>query len=241
MNFLNYAKTLFAILCFLLTSSFALAQHIYVSVNGSDMGKGSKNDPILSIQKALEKANKLKKDSGKVKVFFREGSYTFEKTVFLDNSFSNIDLQAYPGEEVIFNGGVSIPIERIEKNILPSDSYHPEREVHKVNLKKTGITNYGELRNVGFSRPYGPAWGELFVNKKAMHLARWPNKGMVPTGKVLDKGSVPREDDFSDRGGIIQYDSLRINNWAKEKNIWMSGYFMHGYADDMVKIKKLTL
>ena len=65
MNFLKYAKTLFTILCFLLTSSFALAQKIYVSVHGSDTGKGSKNDPILSIQKALEKANKLKKDSEK--------------------------------------------------------------------------------------------------------------------------------------------------------------------------------
>ena len=62
---------------------------------------------------------------------------------------------------------------------------------------------------------------------------------MIPMGKVYDKGSIPRDEDYSSRGGIIQFDSSRINASAKEKDAWMAGYFMWGYADDMVRIKSI--
>ncbi|HEX5551891.1 MAG TPA: hypothetical protein VFX43_01500 [Chitinophagaceae bacterium] len=57
--------------------------------------------------------------------------------------------------------------------------------------------------------------------------------------KMLDKGSISRNKDFTNQSGIIKHDSVRIDKRTKEKDAWMSGYFMAGYADDMIKIKNI--
>ncbi|NKI26992.1 right-handed parallel beta-helix repeat-containing protein [Arenibacter sp. 6A1] len=230
-----------SIAIFILFGNMVLAQDIYVSPSGMDSGKGSFKSPYKTLGKALEKAKKIKGKNSKraVSISLREGVYDILETIALGAENSFVKIEAYKGEKVVFSGGQSIPLSLVKESNLGVGFDKSNHTIYEVDLRKVGITNFGTLRNVGFSRPYGPAWGELFVNKKAMHLARWPNEGMVPMGKVLEKGSIPREDDFSDKGGVIAYDSLRINTWAKEKNAWMAGYFMHGYADDMVKIKSI--
>lgn len=230
---------LLSCLVLLLCGNIALTQEIFVSQKGSDNGKGSLKSPFKSLDMALDRALQIKgKDTKKnVAISLRGGVYPFQNSIYLDAQYSHIKIEAYQGEPVIFSGGITIPLEQIRKRYDKAINGNRTGTFYEVDLGKTGISNFGKLRNVGFSRPYGPAWGELFVNNKAMHLARWPNEGMIPMGKVLDRGSVPREDDFSDKGGVIKYDSLRINNWAQEKDVWISGYFMHGYADDQVQIK----
>lgn len=84
--------------------------------------------------------------------------------------------------------------------------------------------------------PYGVAWMELFIEKQPCHLARWPNDSTVAMGKVLDAGSIPRQDDFSNRGGTFQYTIDRPHEWTQSKDIWISGYFRHGYADDAIRL-----
>ena len=225
----------------LLWGNMFFAQEIFVSPLGSKKGKGTLKSPYKSMDKALERVLQIKSKDSKKKVVInlRGGVYNLHNTIKLGSGHSNISINAYNKETVVLSGGTVIPLERIMVSDVKTNNNNKSRTIYEVDLGKIGISDFGELRNVGFSRPYGPAWGELFINDKAMHLARWPNEGMVQMGKVLDKGSVPRHDDFSDRGGIIEYDSLRINNWAKEKDAWMAGYFMWGYADDMVKIAKI--
>lgn len=225
----------------LLWGNTMLSQELFVSPSGKELGKGTLKSPYNNLEKALEQALLLKQKNPKkqVDIKLREGIYDFQNSIILNASYSNISIDAYKNETVVFSGGTSIPLSSLKRSALNVSGNNGSLTIYEIDLKKQGIIDFGTLRNVGFSRPYGPAWGELFVNKKAMHLARWPNEGMVPMGKVLDKGSVPREDDFADKGGVMQYDSLRINNWAKEKNVWISGYFNHGYADDMVKISKI--
>ncbi|WP_051254373.1 right-handed parallel beta-helix repeat-containing protein [Arenibacter latericius] len=232
---------LLSCIVFLLWGNIALCQEIYVSPTGRDTGKGTFKSPYKSLEKALLKAVEVKggDPNKKVDIRLREGVYHVQNTMQLKEHHSHITIKAYQDEEVVLSGGISIPIRHLSVSDNVSNPKNRSLSVYEINLRALGVRNYGKLRNVGFSRPYGPAWGELFINKKAMHLARWPNTGMVPMGKVLEKGAVPREDDFSDRGGVIKYDSLRISNWAKEKNAWMSGYFMHGYADDMVRISSI--
>ncbi|WP_051209836.1 right-handed parallel beta-helix repeat-containing protein [Gelidibacter mesophilus] len=225
----------------LLFANIAVSQTIYVSTSGNDSAKGTIKSPYNSLEKGLQRALEIKGTDSrkKVAIRLREGQYNIHNSIHLNAKYSNVTIEAYQNEAVILSGGQTIPIESLKISDLEIPSNDQSLQIFKIDLKKEGISNFGALRNVGFSRPYGPAWGELFVNEKAMHLARWPNADMVPMGKVLEKGSVPREDDFANQGGIIQYDSVRINNWAKEKNVWISGYFNHGYADDMVKISKI--
>ncbi|WP_223549068.1 alpha-L-fucosidase [Aestuariivivens sp. NBU2969] len=224
---------LLAILIISLSSFKTEEIHYFVSPSGNDVYEGTKAAPFATLERALQQIqeDRQKGNHSMVKVFLRGGTYYFQSTVKINGTLSNIHIQPYQSEQVIFSGGIAIPSPFIKKSTKSTFKNH-----YSVNLKHVGITNYGTLRHVGFARPYGPAWGEPFVNKKPLHLSRWPNQGMVPMGKVLDKGSVPRNDDFSNRGGLIKYNDARIDKWANETDVWMSGYFMWGYADDMVKI-----
>ncbi len=241
MNIPNRDKTFFISLFSLLLSTASFAQHtkFFVSVGGSDKNKGSIHSPFATLEKAVQETEKkrLLKPDELISIQLREGTYYVEKTVNILPVLSNLEIEAYQNEKVTFSGGNSISLE----NMKPAaEINNTSGKAWKVDLKKAGITNFGQIRNVGFARPYGSSWGELFVNKKPMHLSRWPNNSMIPMGKVLETGSVPRNGDYSNKGGTLNYDSLRISKWAKEKDAWMAGYFMWGYADDMVQIANVN-
>lgn len=214
---------------------------LFVSPDGSDHNDGTINSPYLSVNKALTevRAMKIAAPNKDVVINLREGTYRIDDTIALDSLMSGISIEAYKDEKVVFSGGVSIDAELITETEAHNSIDDPQGTVWKVNLKDAGITDFGKIRNVGFSRPYGPSWGEIFVNVKPMHLAQWPNNSMIPMGKVLDPGSIPRNDDFANKGGVIQYDSVRVDRWIDEKNPWMAGYFNAGFADDMVKIESI--
>ena len=240
-SFLLKGKREYLFAALILLSNVGNSQNIFVAPGGNDSGNGAKKNPFATVERALEEIAKLKGEGQMQQptINLRAGVYPIHHTLKLDDKFSNINIQAYQKEKVIFFGGISIPVNKIESINASEINSNTDKKIYKVNCKKLGITDYGKIRNAGFARPYGPSWGEIFINDKPMHLAQWPNEGMIPMGKVLDKGSIPRDGDYSNRGGVIQYDSLRINTWAKEKDAWMAGYFMWGYADDMVRIKSI--
>lgn len=230
---------LISIMSLLLLSNLIVAQELFIATNGNDGEDGSINAPFKTIEKALAVIDAIEnKGENPFTVYFRKGTYTIGKTIHLENT-SNLVIKAYGEEKVVFDGGVTIPVSHVQKTELPATDFMGKREVCKVDLKKVGITNYGDIRSVGFARPFGPSWGEVFINGKAMHLSRWPNKGMTPMGKVLDPGSIPRYNDFSKKGGVFKYDSERISSWNKPNDIWISGYFKWGYADDAVRLAKI--
>ena len=102
----------------------------------------------------------------------RAGVYSIHHTLKLDDKFSNINIQAYQKEKVIFFGGVQIPVNKIETINSSEIKSNANKQVYEVALKKLGITDYGEIRNVGFGRPYETvSWGEIFINGKPMHLS----------------------------------------------------------------------
>lgn len=240
MNIPNRDKTFFIFFFSLLlsTASFAQCTKLFVSVSGSNENKGTIHSPFATLERAIHEIEKkrLLNPDELISIQLREGTYYVEKTVDILSVLSNLKIEAYQNEKVIFSGGNSISLENMKPAAEISNT---SGKAWKIDLKKAGISNFGKLRNVGFSRPYAAVWGELFVNKKPMHLSRWPNKRMIPIGEVLEPGSIPRNGDYSNKGGIMKYDSLRINRWANEKDAWMAGYFMWGYADDMVKIASI--
>ena len=225
------SRLLFIIILILIVSTSTKAQ-IYVSANGNNKYTGELNQPLASLQKALEVAHnkRLNGDTSQINIYIRAGKYKITETIQINSSTPNIHISSYKNESVIFTGGIEIPIHSVQKIRLN------DKDIFKVDLQELGIDNYGRIRNVGFARPLGVSWGELFVNGKSLHLSRWPNSAMIPMGEVLDEGSIPRNDDFSKRGGVFKYDSARISDWQNTNDIWISGYFKWGYADDAVQI-----
>ena len=205
---------------------------IYVSTNGNDSNDGQIETPFATINKALDYSRLLKESCGKdkkIEIILREGTYHLNASIQLDHRDELLSIRSYKGESVVFSGSKSISISYIQK----------KNNIYEVDLTKAGISDYGKIRKVGFGRPYGAAWGELFINKRAFHLARYPNEGMLQIKKVLDAGSVPRSGDYSNRGGTFSYKGSHMDKWANETDPWIGGYFMWGYADDMIPVSKI--
>ncbi len=222
---------------FFLTACESHEKTLYVSANTSNeyQPDGSKEKPYPNIENALQEIRTLRNAGNRavINVEVSQGEYFFSHGHLLDRTMSDINILAAPGEKVIFTGGKNLPLSSL------SDCQIGDNAVKRISLKDLGIEHYGTIKNVGFARPFQNAWAELFVNGKPMMLSRWPNEGMIPMGKILEKGSVPRQDDFSNRGAVMEYDSLRISSWEDTGDLWTSGYFNVGYADDAIRIEKL--
>ena len=224
----------------------------YVSPQGKDTNPGTLDKPFATIEKARDivRAELKSNKNEPITVFLRQGTYNLKRSFELNDLDSGSENSpvvycAYPNEEVRFTGGISIPVEKAkkvtDKAILSKLVVAARDKILQVNLKSLGISNYGVLHPRGFGRPYQPASMELFCNREGMQLSRWPNDSLVRIGTVLDPGSVPRNGDYSHRGGRFTYDVRRPARWTKAKDIWISGFFNTGYADDAVRIANLDL
>ena len=200
---------------------------------------GTAKKPFATFEQAFGKLKYLKAKTNKynVEIVLREGTYYIDKSYYMTSALSNVTIRANNNgakmDNVVFSGGVEIPINSLKWTSVGG------KNMYEINLKELGVNDFGEIKNVGFARPIVPAWGELFVNGESMHLARWPNKGMIRMGKVVKPGSVPRNGDFTNQGATIKYDSARISSWKPSENMWISGYFHYGYADDALNISKI--
>lgn len=222
----------------------------FVALTGSDKAAGSMSKPFATLQRARLAVREYVRNHpiDSITVLFRQGVYSFKESLRLDSLDSGHDgapivYSAYRGEAVSFSGGISVPTTKAvkikDKAILDRMVPEARKYVLQVDLKALGISDLGTMQPKGFGRLYTPSAMELFCNKQAMLLSRWPNDSMVPIGKVLDAGSIPRNGDYSKRGGIFTYDVQRPQRWAQANEIWISGFFRYGYADDAVRIARI--
>ena len=222
----------------------------YVSVAGNDANPGRIDRPFATLQKARDavRIQRKKDPAASFTILIRKGTYCFANSFVLDSLDAGTEAKpvtysAYPNEKVHFSGGIRIPVKNavavtdpaIASRLLPE----VRGKVLQVNLKALRIKNYGSIQPKGFGHPYSTSAMEVFCNSEPLKLARWPNDSLVPIGKVIDAGSIPRDGDYSNRGGTFHYNTQRPNRWTQANDFWISGFFKHGYADDAVKIAKL--
>ena len=223
-----------------------------MSASGKDNNPGTIEKPFATLEKARKEVRKIlaKEKNISISVYFRAGDYFLKNSVVFDSLDSGtedhpVTYSAYNNETVSFSGGISIPVKYAipvkDDLVLNRFPVTAKNKILQIDLKKSGIKDFGTLTPRGFARPYQPAPMELFCNKDAMHLARYPNDTLIPLGKVLDPGSIPRNGDFSHRGGKFHFSIDEPNRWAAAKDIWISGFFRYGYADDAVQIADLDL
>jgi alpha-glucosidase len=222
----------------------------YVARNGNNASTGSRAKPFASLERAREAVRNYVKDhpGDSVTVFIRQGEYALTHSLVFDSldgghESAPVAYCAYPGDQVTLTGGVAVPLNKAvpvrDNKILARLPPEAREKVLAVDLRALGITDYGMIRPKGFGRPYTPSAMEVFCNGEAMQPARWPNDSLVPIGKVLDPGSIPRNGDQTHRGGTFRYNADRPSRWAQAKDFWISGLFHYGYADDAVAVARL--
>jgi len=231
----------------------AHAGEFFVSPSGNDRGPGTRDRPFLTLERARDAVRSLKKEHGgslnePVSVWLAAGTYSLSRTFELGSTDGGspgapVTYSALPGEAVRLSGGTAIPF----------SLFHPVRDpdalrklpdsalpfVLEADLNAIGIDNRGTLKQYGFGLPVVPAALELFWNDTAMQIARYPNRGGILLGPIIDPGSTPRTGDHSNRGGKFRYTDPRHARWAGERGVWLHGYFNYGFADDRIEVASI--
>lgn len=231
----------------------------FVSPQGNDRWSGKraeprgKEGPFATIERAQESVRALlrsRRPRRPVRVVLRGGTYYLRRTLEFGPEDSGregapVIYAAAPGEQVILSGGRPLDPAAFEPvrdpAILARLPEEARSQVMQVDLRAQGVTDFGVMRPHGWGRSYVNPPLELFFNDQPLPLARWPNRGMLPLGEVIDPGSAPRSGDYNNRGGTFTFDDDRPARWTQADDLWLSGYFAYGYADDTMKVKSIDL
>jgi parallel beta-helix repeat protein len=226
---------------------------VFVSPAGNDSNTGTRESPFKTLERARDQMRRLREGGGIPKgdsaiIWIRGGTYALTRTFELGKPDGGrpgtpLTIAAYPNEIVRLTGGIT----------LPPSMFHPARNtealkrlpqpskphVLEADLRALGIADLGTHRQFGHGLPVVPAPMELFWNDAVLQLAHYPNEGAILMGPVVDTGSVPRIGDYSNRGGRFRYTDTRHNRWTSATNVWLQGYFHHGFADDKIRIARI--
>ncbi len=233
-------KAVFSSTILLALACFAGAGEFHVSPGGNDANPGTAEKPFASLEKARDAARK-KKGS---KVILAPGSHRRTKTFELDARDSGT---VFTGKGASIVGSIAAPNTAVKPVADPAilDRLLPEVRDKVMEIAVPGLRpeDFGDVGPRGFRRPYIPAPLELIVDGKPLDIARWPDAGQPgePMGKVIDKGPATRWNEKPARGGIFEFKTDRPARWTHADDVWITGYFENGYADNTVKVKGFNL
>jgi hypothetical protein len=215
----------------------APAVSLYVAPDGSDKNPGTQTQPFASLRRARDAVRERKTGNsglppGGIAVVMRGGSYPVRETFELTAADSGtaespIVYRAAPGETPVFTGGVKLDgFARVtDSAVLARLPEEARGKVFQVNVREQGVTDLGSLAPRGYGSGY-PAqpWVDLYVNGKAISLARWPNAGSVKVGQVY-RGDWQSKERSGD--GEFGYAGDRPARWAAADDVWVWGAWCH--------------
>lgn len=231
----------------------AYALDLYVSPRGNDNNPGTIEKPFLTLERARDTVRALRRTSPAtgsqaVTVWLRGGTYQLTRTFELTRDDGGgadapVTYVAYSNELVHISGGINIPSSSFrtarDQGILLRLPPESREHVLQADLRALGIRDFGSHRQFGHGLPVVPAPMELFWNDSVLQLARYPNTGAIAIGPIIDPGSMPRVGDYTNRGGRFRYTDPRHARWAGVPDVWLQGFFNHGFADDKIRVASI--
>jgi hypothetical protein len=238
-------------LCIVFFPSYAMEVIFYVAPNGYDSNMGTIESPFNSLERAktaiLDYQNKMEAGNIRYVICLRGGTYHIKQSVIFDENFpggigNSVKIKNYKEEQVIFSGGTDLPSEAFhavtDKSIIKRLRPEARNQVLEFDMRANQISYDSSLTRFGFAHDLQPSSSILFFNKEYQQLARWPNAGKLPVGKVIDPGTKPRwEKNVPSRGAIFHYDYERAKEWESANDIWLYGVFSNGYSDDNIQVE----
>ncbi|HMP05155.1 MAG TPA: right-handed parallel beta-helix repeat-containing protein [Lacipirellulaceae bacterium] len=233
------------------TSDVSPGLELYVSSVGSDANEGTATSPLATLIGARDRIRTLRQENRHARetvatVWIASGTYELANGVRLTAEDSNVAYKAAKGSVVRLIGGRQIPhhafravLDPMVLNRLPSAA--ARENVREVDLKSLGIANYGQLQRYGHMLPVVTAPLELFLDGEPLPLSRYPNNDCIELREIIDPGSIPREGDYSQRGGVFKYADPRHSRWADAEDVWVQGTLHYGYADDNIRIESIDV
>lgn len=223
-------------------------QKIFVSTVGDDSGDGSEEEPLRTLEKAIDVANEMREDSDKlIEILLREGTYSVTNTIKIINSQKDdslLKISAYQGEKVTINAGVDIPLSAM--SIADSDFTNAiidkpnAGSVLQYNLKDAQIEDLGEISLRGhLISDEKEAQAELSLNGEVQKLAGWPNGEYTGLIKPTDSNEYGKRT----KSGIANGCSFQVNydrpsQWSKPEQAWLSGTIGPNYEFDYYPVSR---
>lgn len=223
-------------------------QKIFVSTVGDDSGDGSEEEPLRTLEKAIDVANEMREDSDKlIEILLREGTYSVTNTIKIINSQKDdslLKISAYQDEKVTINAGVDIPLSAMniaDSNFTNAIIDKPNAgSVLQYNLKDAQIEDFGEISLRGHLISYEKeAQAELSLNGEVQKLAGWPNGEYTGLIKPTDSNEYGKRT----KSGIANGCSFKVNfdrpsQWSKPEQAWLSGTIGPNYEFDYYPVSR---
>lgn len=201
----------------------------YVSTKGNDSNSGTKDEPFLTIQKAVEAVrNTDKTDKNGITVCIEAGEYRVSSIEFTKEDSGTAECPitycSYAGE-VILNGGITLSADDFTAVTEYSATAERLTDEAKKNVIVADLTNapyslteedWGKIYAIGsyhtansYDGDYvGELYCELFIDDKRQTLARYPDNDFLVTEEVVKTG-LGKESD----GALTA-----VENWNEIRN-----------------------
>lgn len=233
---------IFSLFCSVTKAENAEASvRIYVSENGNDKNSGTENAPFATLKRARDYLQNLDKNNlseGAIEIIIKEGEYVINEPVCFDSSCTGTEknpiiIKGEDGKEVRITTGINIDAEQFklveDEKILSRLPEEARGNVYFINLKKLGITEYGEEAMKKYSKQVEKHF-ELYFNHTPITVSRYPNDSFMRTGTIVEANSEKT---------VFMQENERYKRWEKADQAIVYGFWKNGWGDDAMKVEDI--
>jgi len=231
---------------------------IYVDpVNGKDSYKGTKAEPLATIQKALDHVAALQTSDEPFKgivVYLKGGTYNVTETISITSAHSGknqipVIISAYDNEEVIISGGNQIAGSAFKAvGEISTEAYSKLPAAVRDEVVAVSLTDLGISTANAKVTEDGPNY-QVFVDGEELTLSRYPNvTKLALLGKVEHIGyinyngdSMGNKGDNADDPDIrFEMTDLRPTLWENDGKIWLRGSLYAEWLNQHIRVKDIN-
>jgi parallel beta-helix repeat protein len=228
-----------AVVCIVLQLPLlAIARDIYVSKSGSDSNPGTKQEPLATVERAVD----AMRGAGPGTVWIGPGEYYLEKGIALDAKHGGTAEQplVIRGTET---GTVRLSGARAVKDFRPISAAEAKPLICEEAKQQVLVA---DLKGQGFPplealpaqhRAHGKE--EVVFDDRPMQSARWPNDDFAVFTEVIDAGaSKPTHWVQRDvyRPGSFRFPDDRAKRWDFSRGVWLHGFWCYDWCDEALKV-----
>ena len=208
---------------------------IFISTDGKETATGTIDNPLNDFSKAKTKAKNIIDSigcvGGELTVYFRGGRYAVKESITFNEKDSAPDgtkiiFDAYPGEEPIFNGGVSIKGSEFQK-VLTGVAYDRLPESAKGNVYSVDLNRYNYIPITG-----DPINQFVMYDGEISTLSRWPNYNDSKTGNAVKSSGTAK-----DPGVAFEFDDKeKVKKWGTAKEAWINASLVYTWSNQNFEV-----
>ena len=220
------------------------AKDIYVSTQGRDGDPGTREQPLASLQRALDLARAPAGEP--VTIWLADGEYDVGAGLQFAAPVGGppppaVTLRAVVPHQARLTGARQVtgfrPISAAAAQSLISEE--AKRQVQVADLGALGFPALAPLPDACRA----PGCEEVFFGDLPMQSARWPNEGFAAFTEVIDAGAsapihwVTRE---VYRPGSFRFPTDRARLWDFARGVYLHGFWCYEWADEVLRAASYT-